>query len=658
MDGYMNANEIKWITANNLNLNPFYFSIPEKLDTFGYCVDLCGFGEDKADKAQLCIFDVANKKDNPNILIICPTGWKQSWYSCLLKGLGLEFKSVTGASDTILNFSPEMANLLIMDESVLAESNNSAYTPIKESEMIWDLLIIDAAGSIDGINPALYTENVGMKAEKLLVFAPYPSEYTKEPDEIKTIVKSILKDTNIADGVDSYKLDSKVMEFTMNTPFCNYPKERAEAKVNVIKYAFDEKDIPDNLRAEDIQNGTRYTTGGNIFEEYNLEERKIYLKPDLTKSDAEVLKNKDKKLEKFLAYIDPIINSTDKTAIVYFSSDGTKSYIEKVLSAVYYDKHAAISSFEKCRFDVKRLKQWYETEKGVGLRVVLANDNLSESFGVYEPITHIVNYEFPDNPVIFHQRYTRRGLMGGDNPEFTIFLDDNGIFDSRMLGKALAGNIYKAYRTNIPYENVIMNIDGIENVLADMLLNVKYVSDYTGEVSSSFDVINNFKQEYNIPAERNLTTAARTHEYALRKLEVLSKALGVSDITAEKTVDKAALTEKLTAVVTEIRSGYTYFDDGVLRTIPRSTIQTQEFKQFASYLDGNPFNLGLKTGRESLEKAVKGKNEFVYIKDAVSEVSDTLKPAVLYNTWQFWHKKLGIGGSYEEFIKAYNKGVI
>ena len=90
----------------------------------------------------------------------------------------------------------------------------------------------------------------------------------------------------------------------------------------------------------------------------------------------------------------------------------------------------------------------------------------------------------------------------------------------------------------------------------------------------------------------------------------------------------------------------------------KNSAHTDEFKQFASYLDGNPFKLGLNESRKALEKAVSGKKNFVYIKDALTEVSDTLKPAVLYNIWTYWHKTLGIGGSYGEFIRAYNEGVI
>ncbi len=656
----MNANDIKWITSGNLEHNPFYFSIPEKLDKYGYCVDMSGYGEGKTDKAQLCILDTANKKEDPNILIICPDGCKESWYLSLLKGVGLEFKFVNADKDSVMYFSPGTANLLLLDEKVLAEGEGSAFAPIKASNLLWDLVIIDAAGAVDGINTSLYTDCLGMKTQRLLIFAPYPSEYTQAPDGIKDIVKALMSDTAKASEIDKFAIDEKVMQFTMNSPLVNYPKEENDSSnVKVMRYSFALKDIPQNLRIEE-QAGSRYSHGGNIFEEYNLPERSVYQKPVYTRSDAETLKNKDKKLEKFLELIDGIMNSDDKTAVVYFKSEATTNYIEKILSTIYYDKAGSIVYFDKTHFDVRLLKQWYETIPEKPLRVILASDRMSESIATFSPITHIINYELPDNPVELHQRYMRRAL---DNkritPEFILFLDDNGLFDSRVFGRALAGNVYKAFRMNVPSENVMFRVEGIETMLADLIADIKYVADYTGAVGSSFDTISKFRQDYNIPPARNLTTAARTHEYALRKVETIAKALDCGSLIGEKEPDKAALSAKISAKIKEIRSGFSYFDkDMTIKTVPHKTARTKEFKEFSGYLDGNPFNLGLKNAHKALDDTVKGQKEFAYIKDAVMNIPDALKPAVLYNIWIYWHKTHGIGGSYADFIKAYNEGVI
>ena len=656
----MNGNDIKWITANSLNLNNFYFSIPEKLDKFGYCVDFSGYGEGKLDKAQISILDVAKEKEKPNILIICPQGSKQSWYTALLTGLGLDFKFVNGGRDTIMFFAPEMSNLLIVDEKVLKDGDNSAYGNIRKSGIVWDLLIIDASGAIDGMEPELYTDCVGMKADKLLIFAPYPSEYTQSPDGIKAVVKTLLSSTAMAEGIDSYPIDKSVMEFTMEAPYADYPAEEdGEHKVTTISYSFNEKDIPKDLHIDEISSGGAYSHGGNIFEEYNLEERKTYLKPVYTRSDAETLKNKDKKLQKFLEVIDGVINSEDKLAVVYFESEATVSYIEKILSAIYFDKTENMAYYYKTRFDVKRLKQIYEILPERKLKVILTTDKLGEVSGIMGNITHIINYELPDNPVMLQQRFMRRSPATKTQPEFIIFMDENGLFDSRILGKALCGNLYKAYRQSVPSENILMNVEGIEKILTDMLIDIKYIADYTGEVGSSFDVIARFKQEYNIPQSRNLTTGAKTHEYAKRKLEVLASILGVKELLSVKDVDRDALCSAIAAKVKEIREGFAYYDENMnIHTVPRLTARTKEFKEFSSYLSGNPINLGLEGAKKSLKNSAGDGKKYAKISDAVSEISDALKPAVLYNAWYYWHKDLGIGGSYDKFIEEYNKGVI
>ncbi|MBR5087983.1 MAG: hypothetical protein IK093_01000 [Ruminiclostridium sp.] len=655
----MNANDLKWITSGSLEHNPFYFSIPEKLEKFGCCIDMSGYGEGKTDKAQLCILDTANRIEEPNILIICPDGCKESWYLNLLKGVGLDFKFVNSAHGSVTFFSAGTSNLLLLDEDVLSEGEGSSFDPIRQSGILWDLVIIDGTGAADGIDPELYTKNFGMKTERLLIFAPYPSAYTTAPDGIKEIAKAMLSDSGKASAIERLTFDESMMMFTMNSPLVNYPKEdEAESAVRIERYAFPEADIPPTLHIND--QGGRYSNGGNVFEEYNLPERNIYQKPVFTPSDAEALKNKDKKLAKFLEVIDEVMNSDDNTAIVYFKSEATVQYIEKILSAIYPDKAGSVLYLEKAYFDIRMMKQWYETMPSRRIKVVLAGDNLSETIGILTPVTHIINYELPDNPVELQQRYKRRGVVsGGTKPDFIIFLDDNNLFDSRVLGKALAGNLYKCFRVNVPSENVLFAIEGIEDILADMIADIKYVADYTGAVGSSFDIISKFCTDYNIPSSRNLTTAARTHEYAQRKLETLAKALGAQDMIEDKEIDITALKGKIIQTVRDIRSGYAYFDNNMsVKTVPRGTARTAEFMTFTGYLDGNPFNLGLKNAREELKKAVAGKSDFAYIKDVVTQIPDALKSAVLYNIWIYWHKTLGIGGSYAEFIKAYNEGVI
>lgn len=653
----MIGNDLKWIAVNGLDLNPFNICLSEKLEKYGWCVDFSGFGEGKADKAQLCIFDVLEKKEKPNIMIVCSSSASPSWYNSLLMGLGLDFKFLSGAKDAVTYFSNELSNLFIVSEDVLSDSeNNAVLAEMKNSGIVWDLMIIDTSENIDGINPALYTENIGMKAEKVLVFAPTPAKYTDSPDCIKDVVSALLKDN--ADV--SAPINADTMKFSMDNPYLNYPDEKSTfAEIKPVYYSFSENALPQNLHIEEMQSGIRYSAGGNVFEEYNLEERKIYVKPSYTRADAETLKNVDKKLAAFLRIIDPIMTSIDRTAIVYFDTDATLNYVEKVLAAIYYDKINNIAVFSKNSFDTRRLKHWYECVKSQSIKIVLAKDNLDETFGVYSPITHIINYELPDNPVLLHQRFMRRGLKGGRDPEFVVFADEKGMFDGRILTKVLPGNLYKAFRSNLAGENVLFRIRGMDAMITEMLKDIKYIADYTGAVGSSFDVISRFKQEYNIPAARNLTTAAKTNEYSIKKLGLLVNALGVRDIVAEKEINSEALTAAVSAKIDEIKNGFTYFDENMaLKTVPRHYSENDEYKKFAGYLSGNPYIKGVDEAKAKLRAMTEGKTDFVYIKNELEGLSDSMKTPVIYNIWRFWHKELGIGGSYEEMIKAYNEGVI
>lgn len=651
----MNENDLKWISVSALSPEPSHIALSEKMEKFGWCVDFSGFGEGKAKKAQLCVFDALSRSEKPNILIISPSGFAQSWYNTLLMGLGVDFKLVSGAKNAVAYFSKELSNLFIVSEDVLNDSVNSVFEQMQKSGIVWDLMIVDASGNPEGMNAQLYTEKIGMKAEKLLVFAPYPALYTETPTPVNDIVKALLnkEPSGIAD------ITPALSAFSDNSPYLNCPTKADGADVNIVRYSFDEQLIPDKLKMPEQRSDGRYVHGGNIFEEYDLEARKIYLRPSYTRVEAEVLKNTDQKLGAFMKLIEPIMNSSDKTAVVYFDSEVTLNYVEKVLSAVYYDKSAEIMTCTKSLFDVRRLKQWYEVENGRAVRIVLASDSLDEAFGLYSRVTDIINYELPDNPAVLQQRYLRRGLLGGNKPSFTIFVDDNGRFDSRILGKTLVGNLYKAFHRDVPTDNILFHIDGVEKMIADMLSDIKCISDYTGAVGSSFDVISRFKNEYNIPAERSLTTAARTHEYSKNKLSLLASAFGVTELLAEKDVDKDALLAAVTKKLGEIRGGFTAFDDKMsLKTVDNSAVYNDEYKKLSAHANDCPYLTGAKKAREKLDEMSGGADSFPYMKGETAGLSDIMTACVLYNAWLYLHKEKGKGGSYAQFIKAYNEGVI
>lgn len=649
----MNDNDMKRLPAAGLSLDPFRACVLEKLEKNGWCADFSGFGEGKAEKAMLCALDLLAKKEKANVLILCPDRFAHSWYGAALLRLGLEFKIVSAAKGSVYFFSPRLSNLFIIPESVLSEEEPSVLADLRGGGIVWDLIVADASGKTDGSELSVY-EKLGMKAEKAILFAPYPALYDAAPSQVPNVIKALLKN----EPGEFPPITPAVTAFSADSPYLNYSSpEESRPAIRPIPYEIDPKRIPRNLRFEDSK--VRYTSGGNIFEEYNLEERKIYLRPAYTHTEAEILKNTDAKLKTFLDVIDPIIRSEDQTAVVYFDSDATLQYVEKILAALYFEKRSSVTSITRTGYNVRSLKQWLGELPAQKLRVVLTKDGSDELFPLYSPITHIISYELPDHPAVLQQRYKRRAFVGGKTPEFILFCDTEGLFDGRVLKKALAGNLYKAFRRELPCENVLLRIEGIEQILTDLLIDVKYIADYTGSVGSSFDLISRFKSDYMIPAERNLTTAARTHEYAQHKLSVLSAMLGVSALTEAKEADKAALLAAVTEKVSELRGGFASADEnGALSVFPYGTVENDDFRRYSARLGENPYVDGIKNARAELKAMAEKAGGYAYLKDKLSPLSDLMRPLVLYHAWLYWHKELGYGGGYGEFIRAYNEGLI
>ena len=67
---------------------------------------------------------------------------------------------------------------------------------------------------------------------------------------------------------------------------------------------------------------------------------------------------------------------------------------------------------------------------------------------------------------------------------------------------------------------------------------------------------------------------------------------------------------------------------------------------------------GIRNARAELKTMAEEAGGYAYLKDKLSELSDLMRPIVLYHVWLYWHKELGYGGAYGEFIQAYNNGLI
>lgn len=663
----MNENSIKWISCSALDMTPLNLSLLEKVNKFGYALVLDEFGSDISTKAQLCIHDVLMNKEKPNILIITSPKLMHAWYKSLLLGLGVDFKFVAGSKNAIMYFSKDISNLYIMsDDSLDKESGNKVVGEMRNSDMVWDLIIIDTSLFIDGVNVSLYTENLKTKAEKLIVFSPVPAFYSENCDEIKKLVSSLLSNVERALTVENVKINEDIVGFSLDTPVMKYYSENAYGEsykrhVTVVEYEFDKNLLSPSKRLDDVQTGIpHYIHGGNLFEEYGLDERKLYQKQNYSAQELDKLRSVDKKLDAFLTKIDAMLQTKGNTAIVYFVTEASIDYVKKALYSLYPHKKDMICILKSEVYDTDLILNNYEgVSKTEEPRIVLATDLLGEKCLNVKKLTHIYNYELPDAPVYLEYRYARRGVQKTDSPEFIVFMDKNKQFDSRVLGKSIGSNIYKSFRKKVPSKSVWFSIPGIHSVLADMLIDLKYISGYTGEVGSSFDVISRFRSEYNIPAEIELPTAAKAHDYASKKLEILGKAFDVTALLSEKNVDADKLRAVLADKIDQFKRGFVYFDDDMtLRVISGEMLFNDEYKFFCTTITDNPCMKGLKNAVDHLDTLAGGGRGYPYIKNDTSQLTDALLPSVLYNIWRYWKTERGISRSFVEFIKMYNEGVI
>ncbi|MBS7398076.1 MAG: hypothetical protein KIG32_06620, partial [Ruminiclostridium sp.] len=502
------------------NVGTISCSFHEKMNKFGFCLVLDEYGSDIASKVQISILDTVLGKQTPNILLICPRHLMHGWYRSIVTENGVDFKMISGSSKAISYFNENMPNTYIIAEEAL-KADNPLLEKFAEAGLTWDLVIIDAQLSTSGINAESYTGHLKSKTEKLLVLSPVPCGYQQSYDDIRTLVKGLLADEEKAAAVDSIEFDQKTICFNPDVPVMRYFDKsvyNGEVARNVVllEYEFAQDFISGLRRLIDIKTGLPlYAHGGNIFEEYGLEAKKIYTKPTYNIADVAELRSVDKKLDCFLTKLDEVLSCAANKAIVYCVTGSTILYLNKVINALYPN----ISGLVKIdRGDIFNTR--YDNFTGDvrdNARIVLSVDNIGSVDAQTKTFTHIFNYELPDSPVVFEQRASRHGINNEQSREFIVLCDKNKLFDSRMLSKVLFGKIYKSVVAGLPGRNVLFDLPNAAQLITDAIRDLQYVCSYTGEVSSCHDLITQFRGDYNITPSIDISTAAKTHEYTKLK---------------------------------------------------------------------------------------------------------------------------------------------
>jgi hypothetical protein len=618
---------IEWLWTNGVEFDPVAQSVPEKLSKHGFAVMLNRMEEGKLQTAQLCIHDVFKDKGNPNVIIICPENLTRNWYYSLLWDMGVEFKYFGVYEKSLDLFSDTVSNFCIVSTEALSGKNTSG-TALLDSAIVWDLMIIDLplTGTADIQE---YTKNIKTKAKKLLINTPACDTLGAKYEKLSAAAKALLSN------------GKKNAEYPLNLSETdgNVVAGRSMAgdyNVKTINYKIDSELIAKTERIDDTRSGIPlYSYGGNIFEEYNLAERSVYLGKEYDKKQLKALLAADAKLEAFLKEIVTLLSDSENRIVVYCTSPNTVNYVSKALWACnggkkgicVYDSNATDAEFVRAEFD------------GIGSdepNIIVADDKAGAKFLNAEKITHIINYEYPENPLVLEQRLTRSGRKAAANsPAFYIFCDEEYKFDGRMLRKTVLSNIGGAF-SGVSDKSLLFDFENIEEHLIVLICELKFIAD-----DAKDDIVESFRVEYNAPEVKTAKDASAT---AKKRLEKIVGIFGLSDVVKQGEVNDEKLFMQISEKVAKFKSKRVSLDGkGVLHVSDANKTQTPakespEMKGAAAFA----------------KKLVGKKEDFELIKAEIDKLQDSQKLSVLISVWKYFKYELKIPKSYKEFMKLYN----
>ena len=635
----MGETDIRGIVFDKITLNEMNVAFMRKLETFGCAMVLDEQGNDKHGKAQLAVLSTVFSAKNPSILVITTRKLMYAWYQALLTGIGADFKFISPDDRSINHFSPKLSNLYIADE---AAWNNPIFAKIREASFVWDLVIVDGGLAQSGINTDFITDNFDIKTKKLVLFAPYLKQERDAAEKLSKIPEKFLEDEGRAKYFADHFADETVLDFTFDTPFTHYyGKENLDRpSIRMIPYTVSEE----ILRAKEEQNGASlYSHGGNIFEELTLDMRKVYISERYDDDVVTKLRAYDAKLDAYLTELDRLLEDPDSRIITYFSSEKTLEYIRKALntSVVGLGRITAVK-----KTGLHRINDTLESFKAGAkndIRIVLSVDDQYEECGLISNITHVINYELPDSPMILHRRYKQGGTVGFKNPEFLLFRDDTDQFDGRILAYAMALNIMDGFSFHIPGRNIYTYTEGLEEILANMMAELHDVEDMDEETVTP------------LIAKYNLNT---THDHAKIALcygrDAVRKAFGLPEDPEEET-DKDTLVKLFGDKLAEMRDSCAYLDmEGVLIAKKYDIEQSGDYASITKSLSKQP----LAVMRDKARKALDGCDTAESCIGMLRDTDEHLKCFVYYCTWRYMVENRGLQSNYDEFLKSLFEEVI
>lgn len=642
----MSGNSLKWIPLEGMNLTAAELAPAEKLRKFGFSLVSCSFGSEKLTKAGLCIYDVLIEKENPNILVVTSSREIYGWYRILMTGIGADFKVVTGAANEIVFFSADSSNLYLCPNTA---ANLKTRVP---ADFQWDLIIIDDEQSQTAPDFAKLRELFPWKSERLLMFTQFPAQNDEERTALSGFVKSVLADDSGA--ADDLDLTPGNVPLNYDDPVLLAGDKHICAgalNVDMESYSFDDAFIAGLRRRSDIRTGLpSYKFGGNIFEDYDIEDMKgLYQKSSYTPSDVAELRAVDRKLDCFLDLTDKLAEDENSRAMIYCCDKNTVDYLRKVLSAMYSESRVKTARSEL--FSNRDILRKLQVDDSTTYpKFVLAMDDIGAVGDGLDRITHVFSYELPDSAVLLERRVTRHGTAHEADRRFIFFRDTNGIFDSRMLAKVLFAKLPNAFCGDIPARNILLDIPGKGELISDMIADLRYAESYASEVDSCYDLIKKVKADYELVGAGNLSNARHLVEFAGKLLAKVCKFYGA---------DKNAAPEDIAAAADKL-SGLCQVSDGALSAVPADRVE-----KISQSLDADPSAqpfgeeaiAGLEQAKQRINELHSGSNYHLMVKNDIQSLNDCIQYPVLYNIWKYRVREQDSVRSFRDFIRIYNDGM-
>lgn len=648
----MSGNSVKWIPLEGMELTAADLAPAEKLRKFGFSLVCCSFGSGKLTKAGLCIYDVLAEKETPNILVVTSAREIYGWYRILMTGIGADFKVINGAANEIVFFTGDSSNLYLCPPAAL-DAANGLKTKVP-ADFQWDLIIVDDEQSLSAPDCRKLSERIPWKSERLLMFTQFPAQNGEERAALSEFVKSTLAEeanASCADGLD----------FTVNGVPLGYDtplllagdKHICSGALNVetADYGFDDAFLAGLRRRSDIRTGLpSYKYGGNIFEDYDVEDMKgLYQKSTYTPSDVAELRAVDKKLDCFLNLADKVASDENSRAMIYCCDRNTVDYLRKVLSAMYSESRVKTARSEL--FSNKDiLRKLQVDDSTVYPKFVIAMDDIGAVGDGLDRITDVFSYELPDSAVLLERRVTRHGTAHEADRRFVFFRDSNKLFDSRMLGKVLYASLPNAFCGDIPARNVLLDIPEKGEYIAELVADLRYAESYASEVDSCYDLIKKVKADYELLGAGNLSNARHLAEFAGKLLASVCRFYGIEKDSSPEEI--AAAADKL--------SGLCQAADGALSAVPADMVE-----KISKSLDADPAAqpfgeeaiAGLEQAKQRVNELHSGSHYHLMIKNDIQSLNDCIQYPVLYNIWKYRVREQDSVRSFRDFIRIYNDGM-